>query len=206
MTRTLRGLGAASRARLRARAMLLKDAGHDDASIGIKLGIMVLTARTLCLPDRQQARRQSSRTGLLPQPVIDLFVHGSYADLVARSTSTRMRYLAKIGSLYTKAELLRERGVGRATVTRVQNWLAAQGYRLRRSNESVAEAVCRDGCRNSPRLSQPSRRHEVGDARAGLARNSAKQPALERRDGYERHQSPSISDYGGSPSYSKALH
>ncbi len=220
MTCMPQGLDALSRSRLRAQAVLLKEAGHDYVSIGIQLGVTAVAARDLCLRDRQQARRRSSRSGLvlLPQGVIDLFVNGSYAALVARTMSARMRYLAKIGSLYTKTELLRERGVGRATVTRVQNWLAAEGYRLRRSSESVAEAVCRDRRHNPRHLSQVSSqvfpqgsdrvswRTEVGGAAAGSAQRGAARPAVEPWNRYERHESPPISDYESGPSLSESLH
>lgn len=145
MRHTLRSLDAVSLDRLRSEAILLKEAGHDYASIGERLRVTTIAARDLCQQQRRSVRRQLSGAGLafLPESVVDLFINGPHAELVARTMATRMKYLAKIGSLYTRAELLRERGLGRATLVRIENWLAAQGCRLREEDESLSEALCR---------------------------------------------------------------
>ena len=75
--------------------------------------------------------------------VIQLFLSGRHADLIGQTVSIRAGYLADIASLYSKSDLLCEQGIGRTTVARIEQWLAAQDRRFRAPDETVAEVICR---------------------------------------------------------------
>jgi hypothetical protein len=145
MTRKIRELSLARLVRLRKEAVRLKDGGLDYIQIGRVLDITTIAARDLCMQHQQLAKRQSGLSDVprLPHRVVQLFLYGRYADFIGRTASIRADYLADIASLYVKSDLLREQGIGRITVARIEQWLAAQDRRFRAPGETVAEVICR---------------------------------------------------------------
>jgi hypothetical protein len=145
MTRNIRNLSPAQQARLRNEAVRLKDAGLDYIQIGHALDVTTIAARDLCMRHQRFAKRQSGLSDLrrLPHRVIQLFLNGRYAEFIGQTVSIRARYLADIASLYSKSDLLCEQDIGRITVGRIEQWLAAQDRRFRAPDETVAEVICR---------------------------------------------------------------
>jgi len=145
MTRNIRNLGLARQARLRNEAVRLKDDGLDYIQIGRELDVTTIAARDLCMRHQRFAKRQSGLSDVrrLPHRVIQLFLNGRYAEFIGQTVSIRARYLADIASLYSKSDLLCEQGIGRITVDRIEQWLAAQDRRFRAPDETVAEVICR---------------------------------------------------------------
>jgi hypothetical protein len=145
MTRSTRYLSPAQQARLRNEAVRLKDDGLDYIQIGHELDVTTVAARDLCMRHQRLAKRQSGLSDVrrLPHKVIQLFLNGRYAEFIGQTVSIRARYLADIASLYSKSDLLCEQGIGRITVGRIEQWLAAQDRRFRSPDESVAEVICR---------------------------------------------------------------
>ena len=145
MTRNIRNLSLALQARLRNEAVRLKDEGLDYIQIGHELDVTAIIARDLCVRHQRFAKRQSGLSDVrrLPHSVIQLFLNGRYADLIGHTVSIRARYLADIASLYSTSDLLCEQGIGRITVARIEQWLAAQDRRFRAPDETVAEVICR---------------------------------------------------------------
>ena len=145
MKRSTRNLSLAQHARLRNEAVRLKDDGLDYIQIGRELGVTTIAARDLCMQHQRFAKRQSGLSDVrrLPHRVIHLFLNGRYADLIGQTVSIRGRYLADIASLYSKSDLLCEQGIGRITVTRIEQGLAAQDRRFRAPDETVSEVICR---------------------------------------------------------------
>ncbi|UPJ51831.1 hypothetical protein IVB30_11070 [Bradyrhizobium sp. 200] len=145
MKRNTRNLSLAQHARLRNEAVRLKDDGLDYIQIGRELDVTTIAARDLCMQHQQFAKRQSGLSDVprLPHRVIQLFLNGRYANLIGQTVSIRTRYLADIASLYSKSDLLCEQGIGRLTVARIEQRLAAQDRRFRAPDETLAEVICR---------------------------------------------------------------
>ena len=132
MTRNIRNLSPAQQARLRNEAVRLKDDRLDYIQIGHELDVTTIAARDLCMRHQRFAKRQSGLSDVrLPHRVIQLFLNGRYAEFIGQTISIRARYLADIASLYSKSDLLCEQGIGRITVGRIEQWLAAQDRRFR---------------------------------------------------------------------------
>jgi hypothetical protein len=89
----------------------------------------------------------------LPDRIIQLLANAPYASLVVRRASDRAVFLPEITSLHTKRELLEMSGVGRASITRIQVWLAQYGRRLRMPGESIDTVICHFGVRRKGSLS-----------------------------------------------------
>jgi hypothetical protein len=78
----------------------------------------------------------------LPERVTQMLVRCPYAQLVGRTMATRLEHIVDIVSLHTRDELSRQRGLGRATVRKIEKWLEFHGRRLRGSNESIDSVIC----------------------------------------------------------------
>jgi hypothetical protein len=110
----------------------------------------------------------------------NIIVDSRYGMMLSRNRETRLLRIAEIASLYTRQELLRERGFGVPAVASVQRWLTRHGRRLRDRHEPIEAAICRldiGGCRArtlqaesvkhvaSPKAGRPLRRqHQTLDA------------------------------------------
>lgn len=68
----------------------------------------------------------------LPDRIVQLMTNARYASFVVRGDSDRTVFLPEIISLHTRRELSEISGIGRASIARIQTWLARQGRRLRR--------------------------------------------------------------------------
>ena len=73
----------------------------------------------------------------LPDRIVQLMTNARYASFVVRCDSDRTVFLPEIISLHTRRELAEIDGIGRASIARIQTWLAQQGRRLRRPGESI---------------------------------------------------------------------
>jgi len=56
--------------------------------------------------------------------------------LGGRTVAARAKKLPEIACAFTREELAAERGVGVATVTEIELWLYARGFRLRSNDEA----------------------------------------------------------------------
>jgi hypothetical protein len=83
----------------------------------------------------------------LPDRIVQLMTNARYASFVVRGDSDRTAFLPEIISLHTRRELTEIGGVGRASIARIQAWLAQQGRRLRRPGESIDSVICHFGVR-----------------------------------------------------------
>ena len=83
----------------------------------------------------------------LPDRVIQLMTNAPYASFVVRCDSDRAVFLPEIISLHTRRELSQISGLGRASIARIQAWLAQQGRRLRMPGESIDTVICHFGVR-----------------------------------------------------------
>jgi hypothetical protein len=83
----------------------------------------------------------------LPDRIVQLMTNARYASFVVRGDSDRTVFLPEIISLHTRRELSEISGIGRASIARIQTWLAQQGRRLRRSGESIDSVICHFGVR-----------------------------------------------------------
>jgi hypothetical protein len=83
----------------------------------------------------------------LPGRIVQLMTNARYASYVVRGDSDRTAFLPEIISLHTRRELTEIGGVGRASIARIQAWLAQQGRRLRRPGESIDSVICHFGVR-----------------------------------------------------------
>jgi hypothetical protein len=94
----------------------------------------------------------------LPERIIQLMTNAPYASFVVRHASDRTLFLPEIVSLHTRRELLEIAGLGRASIARIQVWMAQYGRRLRRPGESIDTVICHFGVRrkNVHRHRQPS--------------------------------------------------
>jgi len=63
-------------------------------------------------------------------------LRGRYAHLGGRTVAARAKKLPEIACAFTREELAAERGVGVATVTEIELWLYARGFRLRSNDEA----------------------------------------------------------------------
>lgn len=78
----------------------------------------------------------------LPERLVTLLLSSSYAPLVGRTRSARLRFLPEIASLHSRDDLLRLVGLSRMDVRQIEKLLAARGMRLRRIGESVDAVIC----------------------------------------------------------------
>ena len=83
----------------------------------------------------------------LPDRIIQLMTNARYASIVVRGDSDRTVFLPEIISLHTRRELSEIDGIGRASIAKIQTWLAQQGRRLRRPGESIDSVICHFGVR-----------------------------------------------------------
>ena len=83
----------------------------------------------------------------LPDRIVQLMTNARYASFVVRGDSDRTVFLPEIISLHTRRELSEIDGIGRASIARIQTWLAQQGRRLRRPGESIDSVICHFGVR-----------------------------------------------------------
>ena len=83
----------------------------------------------------------------LPDGIVRLMTNAPYASFVVRCASDRTVFLPEIISLQTRRELLEMSGLGRASIARIQAWLAQQGRRLRTPDESIDAIICHFGVR-----------------------------------------------------------
>ena len=83
----------------------------------------------------------------LPDRIVQLMTNARYASFVVRCDSDRTVFLPEIISLHTRRELAEIDGIGRASIARIQTWLAQQGRRLRRPGESINFVICHFGVR-----------------------------------------------------------
>ena len=83
----------------------------------------------------------------LPDRIVQLMTNARYASFVVRGDSDRTVFLPEIISLHTRRELSEIDGIGRASIARIQTWLAQQGRRLRRQGESIDSVICHFGVR-----------------------------------------------------------
>ena len=83
----------------------------------------------------------------LPDRIVQLMTNARYASFVVRGDSDRTAFLPEIISLHTRRELSEISGIGRASIARMQTWLAQQGRRLRRPGESIDSVICHFGVR-----------------------------------------------------------
>jgi len=83
----------------------------------------------------------------LPDRIVQLMTNARYASFVVRCDSDRTVFLPEIISLHTRRELSEISGIGRASIARIQTWLAHQGRRLRRQGESIDSVICHFGVR-----------------------------------------------------------
>ena len=83
----------------------------------------------------------------LPDRIVQLMTNARYASFVVRGDSDRAVFLPEIISLHTRRELSEISGIGRASIARIQTWLALHGRRLRRRGESIDSVICHFGIR-----------------------------------------------------------
>jgi hypothetical protein len=83
----------------------------------------------------------------LPDRIVQLMTNTPYASFVVRCDSDRTVFLPEIISLHTRRELSEMSGLGRASIARIQAWLAQHGRRLRRPGESIDSVICHFGVR-----------------------------------------------------------
>lgn len=83
----------------------------------------------------------------LPDRIVQLMTNVPYASFVVRCDSDRTVFLPEIISLHTRRELSQMSGLGRASIARIQAWLAQHGRRLRRQGESIDTVICHFGVR-----------------------------------------------------------
>jgi len=83
----------------------------------------------------------------LPDRIVQLMTNARYASFVVRGDSDRTVFLPEIISLHTTRELSEIDGIGRASIAKIQTWLAQQGRRLRRPGESIDSVICHFGVR-----------------------------------------------------------
>jgi len=83
----------------------------------------------------------------LPDRIIQLIANAPYASFVVRRASDRTAFLPEIVSLHTRRELSEISGLGRASIARIQDWLAQRGRRLRMPGESIDTVICHFGVR-----------------------------------------------------------
>ena len=100
----------------------------------------------------------------LSEGVAKRLLHASYAELVVRCPEKQKSSLPDIASLFTKQELKKIAGLGRARVAELEAWMMAQNRRFRGPDESLDAAVCRLGFG-----AQPNRRRR---AFAAMAKSS----------------------------------
>jgi hypothetical protein len=62
----------------------------------------------------------------LPDRIVQLMTNARYASFVVRGDSDRTVFLPEIISLHTRRELSEIDGIGRASIARIQTWLAQQ--------------------------------------------------------------------------------
>ena len=74
--------------------------------------------------------------------VADHLIRGPYARLVIGSLAERALLLPEIASLHTREEMAAIRGVGRATLCKIEIWLKQHGRRFRYPEESLDTAIC----------------------------------------------------------------
>jgi len=102
----------------------------------------------------------------LPEKIIEMLVCSRYAGFVGRTMSTRLDYILEIASLHTKGELLRQQGLGRSTVLRIEKWMEFHGRRFRHADESLDSVICRFEFRKG--VAKPGARPPwVGTANSG---------------------------------------
>ena len=94
----------------------------------------------------------------LPDRIIQRIASAPYASFVVRHAPDRLLFLPEIVSLHTKRELSEIAGLGRASIARIQAWLAEHGRRLRRPRESIDSVICHFGVRgkNFRRAQRPA--------------------------------------------------
>lgn len=94
----------------------------------------------------------------LPDRIIQLMTNAPYASFVVRRACDRPLFLPEIVSLHTRRELSEMAGLGRASIARIQTWLAQHGRRLRRPGESIDTVICHFGVRRKSfrRVSHPT--------------------------------------------------
>jgi hypothetical protein len=92
-------------------------------------------------------KRAAACSADLPGRIVQLMTNARYASYVVRGDSDRTAFLPEIISLHTRRELTEIGGVGRASIARIQAWLAQQGRRLRRPGESIDSVICHFGVR-----------------------------------------------------------
>src|SRR3954464_1866606 len=85
--------------------------------------------------------------GDLPDRIVQLMTDARYASFVVRGNADRTAFMPEIISLHTRRELLEISGLGRSSIARIQTWLAQQGRRLRKPNESIDSVICQFGVR-----------------------------------------------------------
>ena len=78
----------------------------------------------------------------LPPRVANLLIIGPHANLVAGTVAERALLLPEIASLHTRREMSAIRGLGRATLRKIEDWLKQHGRRFRRPDESLDTAIC----------------------------------------------------------------
>lgn len=78
----------------------------------------------------------------LPARIVQLVTNAPYASFVVRRASDRILFLPEIVSLHTRRELSEMAGLGRASIARIQAWLAQHGRRLRMPGESIDTVIC----------------------------------------------------------------
>ena len=93
----------------------------------------------------------------LPERIAVILVHSPLAALIGKEPLTRMNYLLEIASLYTRAELLAQPGLGRTGVRRIETWMAFHGHRMRDANESLDSVICQYAFRHSSVRKGPRR-------------------------------------------------
>ena len=91
--------------------------------------------------------------------VAEYIARAPHAGLVASSGSDRESVLAEIASLHTRKELLTVKGVGQATLSKIEVWLERHGRRFRRSYESIDSVICTFSFRRDVALGGGRRKH-----------------------------------------------
>ena len=112
-------------------------------------------------------------TPSINRDLANIIVDGRYGMMLSRDRETRLLRIAEIASLYTRQELLRERGFGVPAVASVQRWLMRHGRRLRDRHEPIEAAICRldiGSCRARSPQAERAERVKTIKARSRLTR------------------------------------
>ncbi len=75
----------------------------------------------------------------LTRRAINALLYWGHAHLGGRTVGSRAKRLPEIAAAYTRDELLREPGIGPATVVEIELWLEERGLKLRLSEHAAPD-------------------------------------------------------------------